>query len=181
MITFAANPLAELRTYLSDQTVGADQAMPRHDSGGRERDRIEHAGAAPLTPGGDLRDHAAPDADYVAVDPSTYRDFFAGEEEQLRNVVRGDLAAGYGVVCAKGTTLVLARVDSTQQLTPELQRGSPASAADRRARGTRSIARRGQLGPATVDHLEVEPHAARLAPADQRRDPKAARQQRACT
>src|SRR5216683_1633354 len=61
-----------------------------------------------------------PTADYVAVDPSTYSDFFAGEEDQLRNVVRGDLAAGYGVVCAKGTTLVLARVDSTLQLTPQL-------------------------------------------------------------
>src|SRR6266853_968035 len=63
-----------------------------------------------------------PTADYIAVDPSTYSDFFAGEEEQLRNVVRGDLAAGYGVVCAKGTTLVLARVESTLQLTPQLDR-----------------------------------------------------------
>ena len=61
------------------------------------------------------------DADYIVVDPSTYSHFFPGEEEALRNVVRGALAAGYAVVCAKGTTLVLARTDSQQQLTHELQ------------------------------------------------------------
>ena len=61
------------------------------------------------------------DADYIAIDPSTYRAFFPGEEDQLRNIVRGSLAAGYGVVCAKGTTLVLARVESPRQLTPELK------------------------------------------------------------
>jgi len=59
--------------------------------------------------------------DYIAIDPSTYPSFYAGEEDQLRLIVRAALAAGYGVVCAKGTTLVLARVDSLQQLTPELQ------------------------------------------------------------
>ncbi len=63
-----------------------------------------------------------PDADYVAIDPATYRDFFPGEEDQLRQLVRGDLAAGFGVVCADDTTLVLARVESRTQLTPELQR-----------------------------------------------------------
>ncbi len=62
-----------------------------------------------------------PSADYVAVDPATYGNFYAGEEDQLRQVVRGDLAAGYGIVCAKGTTLVLAHVESRVQLTPELQ------------------------------------------------------------
>jgi uncharacterized membrane protein len=61
-------------------------------------------------------------AEYIAVDPSTYSSFYAGEEDQLRSTVRGALAAGYGVVCAKGTTLVLARVESNLQLTPELQR-----------------------------------------------------------
>ena len=61
-------------------------------------------------------------ADYIAIDPSTYTAFYAGEEDQLRLIVRAALAAGYGVVCAKGTTLVLARVDSMHQLTPELER-----------------------------------------------------------
>jgi hypothetical protein len=64
---------------------------------------------------------AQPTADYIAIDPATYRDFYAGEEDQLRTLVRGDLAAGYGVVCASGTTLVLAQVESRGQLTPELQ------------------------------------------------------------
>jgi uncharacterized membrane protein len=60
-------------------------------------------------------------ADYIAIDPSTYPSFYTGEENQLRLIVRAALAAGYGVMCAKGTTLVLARIDSTRQLTPELQ------------------------------------------------------------
>ena len=63
-----------------------------------------------------------PDADYIAIDPATYRNFFPGEEDSLRQLVRGDLAAGFGVVCANDTTLVLARVESRTQLTPELQR-----------------------------------------------------------
>ena len=62
------------------------------------------------------------DADYIVVDPSTYSKSFGDEEERLRNTVRGALAAGYAVVCAKGTTLVLARTGSQLQLTPELQR-----------------------------------------------------------
>jgi uncharacterized membrane protein len=60
--------------------------------------------------------------DYIALDPSTYPDFAPGEEDQLRNVVRDALARGYGVSCAKGLTLVLARGASGQTLTPELER-----------------------------------------------------------
>jgi uncharacterized membrane protein len=120
VVTVAANPLAELRTYLpntrvaeineclrtipGDASVAASNALVPHLSHRAEIYEITL--------------HTT--ADYVAVDPSTYSGFFAGEEDQLRNVVRGDLAAGYGVVCAKGTTLVLARVDSTLQLTPQL-------------------------------------------------------------
>ncbi len=61
-------------------------------------------------------------AEYIAIDPATYRDFFPGEEDRLRQLVRGDLAAGFGVACANDTTLVLAHVESRTQLTPELQR-----------------------------------------------------------
>jgi uncharacterized membrane protein len=120
VVTVAANPLAELRTYLpnsrvaeineclstipSDASVAASNALVPH---------LSHRGEIY-----EITLHTT--ADYVAVDPSTYSGFFAGEEDQLRNEVRGDLAAGYGVVCAKGTTLVLARVDSTLQLTPQL-------------------------------------------------------------
>ena len=120
VVTVAVNPLAELRTYLpnsrvaeinqclgtipADASVAASNTLVPHLS---HRAQIYEITLNPM-------------ADYVVVDPSTYSDFFAGEEDQLRNVVRGDLAAGYGVVCAKGTTLVLARVDSTLQLTPQL-------------------------------------------------------------
>ena len=120
VVTVAANPLAELRTYLPNSRVAEINeclaAIPGDDSVSASNALVPHLS------------HRAqiylitlnPMADYIAVDPSTYSDFFAGEEDQLRNLVRGDLAAGYGVVCAKGTTLVLARVDSTLELTPQL-------------------------------------------------------------
>ena len=61
-------------------------------------------------------------ADYIVIDPATYANFFPGEEDRLRQIVRGDLAAGYGIACVNDTTLVLAHVESRTQLTPELQR-----------------------------------------------------------
>ncbi len=62
------------------------------------------------------------DADYIAIDPSTYTGFFDGEENQLRDIARTSLAGGYGVACAKGLTLVLAKGAPGQTLTPELNR-----------------------------------------------------------
>jgi uncharacterized membrane protein len=62
------------------------------------------------------------DQDYIAVDPSTYPNFAPGEEDQLRALVRNALASGYGVSCAKGLTLLLARGASGQTLTPDLER-----------------------------------------------------------
>src|SRR5579859_4559744 len=62
------------------------------------------------------------DADYIAIDPSTYGGFYAGEESQLRDLARTSLAGGYGVACAKGLTLVLAKGAPGQTLTPELDR-----------------------------------------------------------
>jgi hypothetical protein len=64
---------------------------------------------------------ARTDEDYIAVDPSTYSNFFPGEEDQLRTVVRNALANGYGVICAKGVTLVLAKGAPGTGLTPELE------------------------------------------------------------
>jgi len=122
LITFVVvRPLAEVTTYLSDSraaqiqscldTIPADASVTASNA---LVPHLSHRSAIYLIT-------IQTDADYIAIDPSTYRDFFPGEEDQLRNIVRGDLAAGYGVVCARGTTLVLARVESTQQLTPELQ------------------------------------------------------------
>lgn len=62
------------------------------------------------------------DADYIAIDPSTYGAFSPGEEDQLRDVARSSLADGYGVACAKGLTLILAKGAPGQALTPELDR-----------------------------------------------------------
>jgi uncharacterized membrane protein len=95
-----------LNTVPADASVTASNALVPHLS---HRDQIYLITMQPT-------------ADYVAIDPATYRDFFRGEEDQLRQIVRGDLAAGFGIVCANDTTLVLARVESRTQLTPELQR-----------------------------------------------------------
>ena len=120
-VTAAVNPLAELTTYLPGWRVAEIQScldtIPASASVTASNALVPHLSHRAQIYEIDLNS----DADYIAVDPSTYSDFYPGEEDKLRNQVRGALAAGYGVVCAKGTTLVLARVDSTLQLTPELQ------------------------------------------------------------
>jgi uncharacterized membrane protein len=120
VVTVATNPLAELRTYLPDSRVAEINqclgTIPAGASVAASNTLVPHLSHRAEIYEITMRSTA----DYVAVDPSTYSDFFAGEEDQLRNLVRGDLAAGYGIVCAKGTTLVLARVDSALQLTPQL-------------------------------------------------------------
>lgn len=122
LITFVVvRPLAEVTTYLSDSRSSEIQScldtIPADASVTASNALVPHLSHRPAIYLITLQT----DADYVAIDPSTYPGFFPGEEDQLRNIVRGDLAVGYGVVCAKGTTLVLARVDSTRQLTPELK------------------------------------------------------------
>jgi len=123
VLTFVfIRPFAEVTTYPSAVRAAEIQSC---------LDRIPPAASVTasntLVPHLSHRDHVYeitlhPTADYIAVDPATYGNFFSGEEDQLRRFVRGDLAAGYGVVCADDTTLVLAHVESRTQLTPELQR-----------------------------------------------------------
>jgi uncharacterized membrane protein len=123
VLTFGfIRPFAELSTYLPDSRVAEIQAcldtVPSDASVAASNTLVPHLSHRPEIYVISLRR----EADYLVIDPSTYSNFFADEEDQLRYTVRGALAAGYAVVCAKGTTLVLARVDSAQQLTPELQR-----------------------------------------------------------
>ena len=122
VLTFVfVQPLAEVTTYLPGNRVAEIQScidtIPADASVTASNTLVPHLSHRPVIYGITLHS----DADYIVVDPSTYHDFFAGEEDQLRNTVRAALAAGYYVQCAKGTTLVLARIESTQQLTPELQ------------------------------------------------------------
>src|SRR6266567_1470931 len=50
------------------------------------------------------------DAEYIAIDLSTYLgQFFPGEEAQIRMIITQALANGYGVACSRGTTVVLHR------------------------------------------------------------------------
>jgi uncharacterized membrane protein len=123
LLTFVVvRPLGEVTTYLSDSRAAQIQScldtIPPDAAVTASNTLVPHLSHRDVIYEISIRS----DADYIAVDPSTYSNFFPGEEDQLRNIVRGALAAGYGVVCAKGTTLVLARIESTQQLTPELQR-----------------------------------------------------------
>src|SRR6202171_200192 len=61
------------------------------------------------------------DADYVAIDLSTYLgQFFPGEEAQIRITISQALASGYGVACSRGTTVVLHRGVGGGTLSPEL-------------------------------------------------------------
>ena len=120
--TAAVNPAAEITTYLPDSRVAQIQAclntIPSDASVAASNTLVPHLSHRRVIYVISLRS----DADYIVVDPSTYSKSFGDEEERLRNTVRGALAAGYAVVCAKGTTLVLARTGSQLQLTPELQR-----------------------------------------------------------
>src|SRR5439155_557565 len=87
LFTPAAKTLAEVRTYLPNSRVAEiNECLGTIPAG------------AGVTASNTLVPHLShraaiyeitlqPMADYVAVDPSTYSDFFAGEEDQLRNVV----------------------------------------------------------------------------------------------
>ena len=114
-------PFAEVTTYLPDSRVAEIQSclssIPADASVAASNALVPHLSHRDAIYLISVRS----DADYIVVDPSTYSGFFTGEEDQLRNVVRGALAAGYGIVCVKGTTLVLARADSTIKLTPQLE------------------------------------------------------------
>jgi len=115
-------PLDELGTYISDgraaQIESCLKAIPANASVAASNTLVPHLSHRyeiyVIT-----QRH---DADYIAIDPTTYNSFYAGEENQLRDITRSSLAGGYGVACAKGLTLVLARGAQSQTLTPELDR-----------------------------------------------------------
>lgn len=120
LVSAAVNPLAELTSYLPNSRVAEISSclatIPAGASVTASNTLVPH-----LSHRAQIYEITIQStADYIAIDPSTYNDFYSGEEDQLRNFVRSDLAAGYGVVCAKGTTLVLSRGDSSLELTPAL-------------------------------------------------------------
>lgn len=116
----AIRPLDELSTYLSDSRAAQIESclmtIPGNASVDASNSLVPH-----LSHRYDIyvitERH---DSDYIAIDPSTYGDFSPGEESQLRDIARTSLAGGYGVACAKGLTLVLAKGSTGQTLTPEL-------------------------------------------------------------
>ncbi len=113
-------PLAELDHLVSDTTaasiqqcletipagvsVAATDALVPHLSG---RERIY-----------EVTTNAA--ADYIAIDLSTLGRVNP-VDPKLRAIVNSAMGSGYGVVCSRGYTVVLARGQNTAQLSPELQ------------------------------------------------------------
>lgn len=67
-----------------------------------------------------LDEHPVATTDYYAIDTSTWR--FPLELSDIKRVLERKLAAGYGVVCSRGGTVVLARGAPGKSLDPELRR-----------------------------------------------------------
>ena len=86
-------PQAEVTTYLPDSRIAQIQAcldaIPADASVAASNTLVPHLSHRDVIYVISLRS----DADYIAVDPSTYPNYFPGEEDQLRNTVRGALAA----------------------------------------------------------------------------------------
>ena len=113
-------PLGELDQLISDDTaasvqgcldtipagvsVAATDALVPHLSG---REQIY-----------EVTTHAG--ADYIAIDLSTLGRVNP-VDPKLRAIVNSAMGSGYGVVCSRGYTVVLARGQHTAQLSPELQ------------------------------------------------------------
>lgn len=123
VLTFVlVRPFAEAANYLPDSRIAQVQScldVIPPDAGVAASNRlVPHLSHRPVI----YIITTSANADYIAIDPSTYDSFYPGEEDQLREVVTTALSSGYGIACAKGTTLVLHRGASTTHLTPELDR-----------------------------------------------------------
>jgi uncharacterized membrane protein len=103
------------------------------------------------------------DADYLAIDVSTYQHFFNGEESQLRATVRRALAGGYGVACTKGLTVILARGATDKSLSPELERWLRGACSGRACEAQGAAEESGRIGRATASM--AAPGASRPEPA----------------
>ena len=86
------------------------------------------------------------DADYLAIDVSTYHHFAPGEEQQLRQTVTSALAGDYGVACTRGETVVLERGVAAKGLSPELIRWLAGGCSD----GACAAARRPDAQPVAL-------------------------------
>jgi len=64
---------------------------------------------------------AKPDADYLAIDLTTYlRQSFPGDEAAIRTTITQAQANGYGVACSRGTMMVLHAGSGGGTLSPEI-------------------------------------------------------------
>ena len=123
VLSFAViRPLAEVTTYVSDaraaEIQGCLDVIPPGASVTASNFLLPHLAHRPVI----YLITSNLDADYMAIDLSTYRNFFPGEEAQLRTDVINALAGDYGVACTRGETVVLARGAPSHTLSPELTR-----------------------------------------------------------
>lgn len=113
------HPLAELGTYVSHDTASQIQlcldVIPANASVAATDSLVPH-----------LSDRRAiyevttyADADYIAIDVSTLGTVNP-VDYQLRSIIQGALANGYGVACSRGLTVVLERGVTSAHISPEM-------------------------------------------------------------
>ena len=135
-------PLAEVTTYVSAARAAEIQSCLDVIPGSAQvtasnflLPHLDHRAQIYLLP-------ARPDADFIAIDVSTYHHFAPGEEQALRKIVLDSLSGSYGVACSRGETVILERGSSSKTLSPELIRWLAGACSDggcRSARGRQGM------------------------------------------
>ena len=127
VLSVAVNPLAELGNYVSNPTVADIQScletIPPTASVAATQELLPHLATRSriyqipiLQTDGPQLDPVSAGVDDIAIDLASD----GNDEGELRSVVRGAFGAGYGVVCTKELTVILAKGATTQTLTPQL-------------------------------------------------------------
>lgn len=114
------NSLAELGTYVSDSTAAQIQecldVIPANASVAATDSLVPH-----LSDRRQIYEVTTnANAEYIAIDVSTLGTVNP-VDYQLRSIIQGALANGYGVACSRGLTVVLQRGGASGQLAPQME------------------------------------------------------------
>ncbi len=121
LLSVAVNPLAELSTYVSPETAANIQqcldTIPPTASVAATQELLSHVATRrqiyqiPIQEtNGPTIDPVTARVDYLAIDLAS-----SGGGDELRNVVKSAMAAGYGVACSKELTVILTRTGPANQ------------------------------------------------------------------
>ncbi len=127
VLSVAVNPLAELGNYVSNPTAADIQScletIPPTAGVAATQELLPHLATRShiyqipiLQTDGPQLDPVSAGVDDIAIDLASD----GNDEGELRSVVRSAFGAGYGVVCTKELTVILAKGATTQTLTPQL-------------------------------------------------------------